>query len=120
DARPTSAPSADGACARPPAAASPGTVKRGAEPPERGRIKKVPRDRIPSRRHIPTGPDAAGARCTQSPPRTTKAAPAAEPLFLVRRKRFAFSPGLGPRLDGSLVRFGESVVSPTRTGGQPS
>src|SRR5438105_5557733 len=53
------------------------------------------------------------------PPRTTKAAPAAEPLFLVRRKRFAFSPGLGPRVDGSLVRFGESVVSPTRAGGQP-
>src|SRR5579864_4710380 len=72
--------SADPAWASFPARASPEKVKRPAEPPERGRIKRVASGRVLTRRHIPSGPDAAGARCFQLPPRKKRPL-AAGPLF---------------------------------------
>ena len=55
--------------------ASPGKVKQRAEPPERGRVKCQHSGKVLTRRHIPSGPDAAGARCTtpqKFPPQKTK------------------------------------------------
>jgi len=64
----TSPLSAPEACAQPRTSASPGKVKWRAEPPERGRINRRAPTRMQIRRHIPSGPDAAGARCFQLPP----------------------------------------------------
>src|SRR5581483_1792953 len=43
--------------------ATPERVKWRSEPPERGRINRRARARVLTRRHNPSGPDAAGARC---------------------------------------------------------
>src|SRR5579864_1448846 len=84
--------SADPAWASFPARASPEKVKRPAEPPERGRIKRVASGRVLTRRHIPSGPDAAGARCFQLP--LEKSGPLRRGRFFHGRTERRLQPGL--------------------------
>ena len=85
-------------------------MKRRAEPPERGRVKRRARGKISIRRHIPHWPRCGGGRCT-SPLGRTEAAPAAGPLFRAKAPR-------SPRAQGARAepvrRSGESAVSPPR------
>src|SRR3954463_6327554 len=70
--------------------------------------------RMQIRRHIPSGPDAAGARCFQLPPVTPKhppsrdeATPAAGALFLCRDEAATFPSGSVRRVDRMAKAAGQ-------------
>src|SRR3954471_19726992 len=102
-----------------------GTVKQPAEPPERGRIKRIASDRMLFRRH-PTearcggASEVSAAQAVRATPLERKeGAPLRRGrLLLCRAKSCALRPGKGRALIRSLPSAcGESAVSPSASVG---